>query len=88
MRLTLTRAWAALLALSAASTLISIAVAGGLDGKALTFAGTAILALAWAKAQIIAARYLGLANAPPLQRGFAIALALYMAVLLLLYLLG
>lgn len=86
--MTLTRAWAALLALSAVSTLISIAVAGGLSGAFLTVAGAAILLLAWAKAQIIAARYLGLAKAPSLQRGFASTLALYMCVLMLLYLVG
>ncbi|MGO4908060.1 hypothetical protein ACEN2J_06955 [Pseudorhodobacter sp. W20_MBD10_FR17] len=44
-----------------------------------------ILLLAWAKARIIAARYLGLAQAPTYLRGFSLVLALFMAGLLGIY---
>lgn len=80
----LLRAWAALLVLSLGSTAVSLwhwpsgllAVAGGL-----------ILALAWVKARVILARYLGLAQAPFWRRGFEIALAVFCLGLLGLYLL-
>ncbi|MCB1333871.1 MAG: cytochrome C oxidase subunit IV family protein [Roseivivax sp.] len=67
-----TRAWLALLALSAVST--AIAWQGG-AGMAVTLA---ILVLAWAKAQVILRSYLGLAQAPEWSRGFAMVLALFM----------
>ena len=67
-----TRAWLLLVALSLGSTLIALA------GQAGLAAALAILVLAWAKAQIILRHYLGLAAAPSWGRGFALALALYM----------
>ncbi|MBC7153389.1 MAG: nitric oxide reductase F protein [Rhodobacteraceae bacterium] len=50
------------------------------------FAGALILALAWLKARVILARYLGLAAAPFWRRGFEVALALFCLLLLGLYL--
>ncbi len=80
------RAWLNLLALSGGSTLIAAAVAGGgFSGAARLAAGAAILALAWAKARVILARYLRLADAPFWHRGFQIVLALYATGLLGLY---
>ncbi len=85
----LTRAWAWLVALSLGSTVIAMQVsAGSLQGLAVTAAGAAIMALAWAKARIILARYLGLAQAPFWHRGFSLVMALYCAGLLVLYLIG
>jgi len=84
-----TAAWLFLLALSAGSTGLSVAVArGALDGTAARLVGAAILALAWAKARTILDAYLRLAEAPALRRGFALTLALYALVLLGLYLAG
>lgn len=85
----LTRAWVLLLALSGASTVLSIAVAGGmLSGGAVTLGGAAILALAWAKARTILNAYLRLDEAPALRRGFGLALGLYAILLLGLFLAG
>lgn len=85
----LLRAWAWLMALSLGSTLIAVQVGSGqLQGLMLSASGAAILALAWLKARIILARYLGLAQAPFWHRGFATVMALYCAGLLALYLIG
>lgn len=85
----LLRAWAWLIALSTGSTLLAIAVSrGALTGAGVTAGGAAILVLAWAKAEVILARYLGLAAAPFWHRGFRLVLGLYAAGLLGLYLLG
>jgi hypothetical protein len=84
----LTRAWIALLALSAVSTLLALGLQAGWGRLGLGLTASAILALAWAKARIIANRYLGLAAAPPLRQGFATVLAFYMLGLLALYLMG
>jgi hypothetical protein len=73
--MTVTRAWAALVALSALST---AAAAGLPPGRLLSLA---VLALAWAKARLILDRYLGLAQAPAISRGFALVLALVMLLL-------
>jgi len=82
-----TRAWVALVALSAASTALAVAVSSGsLAGLRVTLAGAAILALAWGKAQLILDAYLGLAAAPALRRGMALVMALYALLLLGLYL--
>ncbi|MDF1618919.1 nitric oxide reductase F protein [Pseudothioclava nitratireducens] len=82
-------AWLWLLALSGASTLLAAAVSQGwLTGLGVTLGGAAILALAWAKARVILARYLGLAEAPFWHRGFSITLAIYALLLLGLYLIG
>ena len=85
----LIRAWAWLIGLSAASTVLAAAVsAGWLAGTGVTLGGAAILTLAWAKAGVILSRYLGLAAAPFWHRGFSIVLALYAILLLALYLIG
>ncbi|MDZ4134320.1 MAG: nitric oxide reductase F protein [Paracoccaceae bacterium] len=83
----LTRAWTGLLVLSALSTLIAVA-GGALTGTALTVSGALILTLAGAKARLILNAYLGLDAAPHWQRGFGQALALYLALMLGLYLIG
>lgn len=84
---TVTRAWALLLALSAASTGLAVAVTSGhITGAALSTAGAAILILAWAKARLILNAYLRLSEAPAFRRGFGLTLALYAALLLALYL--
>lgn len=63
-----TKAWALLLALSAASTTLA---ASGLTGAALTLP---ILMLAGLKAHLILRDYLGLAVAPVWLRGFDLGL--------------
>ena len=70
--MTATQAWLALVALSGGSTLIA-----WWDGTGALVA-VAILALAWAKAQIVLNVYLGLAQVPGWSRGFAIVLGLFM----------
>ncbi|WP_323005931.1 cytochrome C oxidase subunit IV family protein [Pseudorhodobacter sp.] len=84
--LTITRAWLILLALSAASTFVSFNVTTQLPAAIPFLGGVIILLLAWAKARIIAAHYLELAQAPGYLRGFSLVLALFMAALLGLYL--
>lgn len=83
---TITRAWLLLLALSAASTVVSFGVTLQRPASIPFLGGVVILLLAWAKARIIAARYLELAAAPAYLRGFSFVLALFMAGLLGLYL--
>jgi cytochrome c oxidase subunit IV len=73
---TVTRAWGLLIALSALSTAIA---ASGLSGRWLA---ALVLPIAWAKAQVILNRYLGLAQAPAIARGFALVLGLFMALLI------
>ncbi len=81
-----TRAWLMLLALSAASTALSVAVgAGALAGPSATLGGAAILTIAWAKARTILNAYLRLADAPAFRRGFGLTLGLYALLLLGLY---
>ncbi|WP_022705026.1 cytochrome C oxidase subunit IV family protein [Pseudorhodobacter ferrugineus] len=82
---TITRAWLILLALSAASTAVSFNVTLQLPAQIPLLGGIIILLLAWAKARIIAARYLELAQAPAYLRGFSLVLALFMLTLLGLY---
>ena len=65
-----TKAWAMLLALSAASTVLA---ASGLSGAALALP---ILALAGLKAHVILSDYLRLSTAPGWLRGFDLGLAL------------
>jgi Prokaryotic Cytochrome C oxidase subunit IV len=65
-----TKAWALLLALSAASTALA---ASGLGGEALALP---VLILAGLKAHVILRDYLGLAVAPGWLRGFDLGLAL------------
>ncbi|MGB4829362.1 MAG: cytochrome C oxidase subunit IV family protein [Paracoccaceae bacterium] len=70
-----TRAWAILLALSAASTGLA---ASGIAGAGLSLS---VLVLAGMKARVILGAYLGLASAPSWQRGFDLTLGLFLAVL-------
>lgn len=84
----LLRAWIGLLVLSAASTLIAVVVPVAAPGLMLKLSGAAILALAWFKARLILAQYLGLAAAPFWRRGFEITLVLYTVLLLALHLAG
>lgn len=81
----LIRAWTLLIAASAASTALALAVPG-LTETTLMAAGAAILTLAWLKARVILSDYLGLRAAPFWRRGFGMVLALYMIGLLGLYL--
>ena len=74
--MTATQGWLTLVALSAASTLI--AWSGGAGGGTGAWVALAILALAWAKAQIVLNVYLGLAQVPGWSRGFALVLGLFM----------
>ncbi len=71
-----TRAWIVLIVLSAASTAIA---ASGMQGRMLALA---VLPIAWVKAQVVLNRYLGLAQAPVIARGFALSLAAFMALLI------
>lgn len=80
----LLRAWGWLIGLSLGSAAVSLWQWPPLLAAA---AGGIILALAWLKARVILARYLGLAGAPFWRRGFGIALALFCLLLLGLYLL-
>lgn len=83
----LLRAWAALMILSLGSTVVAALVSGGGLGRTASLAaGATILALAWAKARVILARYLGLARAPSWRQGFEIVLGLFALGLLVLYL--
>lgn len=82
-RVALTRAWIALIALSLGSTLLSLDLVP--DGWQAA-SGAAVLMLAWLKARVILARYLGLAQAPSWMRGFGISLAMFCLLLLGLYL--
>lgn len=82
----ITRAWLILLVLSAASTAVSFGVTLKRPETIPLLGGVVILLLAWAKARVIAARYLELAQAPAYLRGFSLVLALFMAGLLGLYL--
>lgn len=70
--MTLTRAWLALLILSALSTLLAIS---GLSGAVLA---AGVLGLAFVKAQVILGHYLELVHAPFWRRGFSWVLALFM----------
>lgn len=80
-------AWLWLLALAAASTALALATdAGVISGLWTKVASAAILTLSWLKARVILADYLGLNAAPAIRRGFDLVLALFMALLLALYL--
>ena len=75
----LLRTWLALVALSAAVTIMS--------EQPGHVAGAAILLLCGLKARLILSCYMGLFRAPAWQRGFDLVLALLIALLLGLYLL-
>ncbi len=70
----ITRAWALLLALSAASTALA---ASGATGAAFVLS---VLALSGLKARVILIDYLGLRAAPAWAHGFDLALALLLLV--------
>lgn len=79
----LTRAWAWLVGLSLAGTAAAALVETG--AGAMT-AGVAMLCAALAKARLILLAYLGLAEAPSWRGGFVAVLALFTALLAVLYL--
>jgi len=79
----LINAWIALIVLSLATTALSIA---GSDKTWVPVTGTAILLIAWIKARLVLARYMGLAAAPSWQGGFDICLGIFVLVLGGLYL--
>lgn len=79
----LVRAWLALVGLGAATS--AFAALGGSPPVSWPLAA-AVLALAWLKARLILARYLGLAAAPTWRRGFETVLGLYALLLLGLFL--
>lgn len=83
----LTKAWAALIGLSAVSTVIALSLPG-LDAAALKGASALILLIAWLKARVILSRYLGLQAVPAIGRGFGLVLALFMLAAGGLYLAG
>lgn len=70
------RAWLLLIALSAATTAVSLG--GG--------PGLIILGIAWVKARLILGTYLGLDGVPAIRRGFDLVLALMVAGMGVLYL--
>jgi len=72
-----------LIGLSLASTLLSFPA---FSSHWSTASGIAVLLLAWQKARIILAQYLGLAAAPRWQRGFNLALGAVFLTFLALYL--
>lgn len=79
----LLRAWLWLIGLSLGSTAVSL---WHWPPSFAALAGAVILVLAWLKARVILARYLGLSAAPFWRRGFEISLALFCLLLLGLYL--
>lgn len=79
----LRRAWAWLLALGLATTIGALAIEAG---RLTPLVGAVILMIAFLKARLILARYLGLAQAPFWRRGFDLALGAFTALLLGLYL--
>lgn len=79
----LLRAWLWLIMLSLAATAVSV---WPWPVAFTPVAGTLVLGLAWLKARVILARYLGLAAAPFWRRGFDMALGLFCLLLLGLYL--
>lgn len=83
-RRTLHIAWGSLIALGAATTLLS---PGGVWEVWPIPAAMAVLSLAWLKARIILSTYLGLSAAPFWRRGFEFGLAVLCLILLGLYLL-
>ncbi|SEK02917.1 Cytochrome C oxidase subunit IV [Cribrihabitans marinus] len=76
----LTRAWAGLVALSLATTALTLA---GLPAR---LTGALVLLLALLKARVILARYLELDRAPRLLAGFTAAIVAAGALILVLYL--
>lgn len=79
----LLRAWITLIGLSAVSTVVSI---WSVPVEWQAAVGAALLGVAWLKARVILARYLGLAASPFWARGFGFGLSLLSIILLGLYL--
>ncbi|SDG41315.1 nitric oxide reductase NorF protein [Celeribacter baekdonensis] len=75
-------AWALLVALSFGSTALS---ASGIWAQWPIVAGVAVMALAWQKARIILADYMGLQRAPRWRRGFDVCLTGLCLLMLALY---
>ena len=76
-------AWLVLIALSLGSTALSVS---GLWDRWPIIAGVAVMVLAWQKARIILAQYLGLQQAPAWRRGFNVGLTGLCLLMLGLYL--
>lgn len=74
-KVTPTRAWGALVALSLASTLVAWSGGQGIG------AAVVILALGGVKARVILDDYLGLRHVPGWRRGFAAGLVVYLLAL-------
>lgn len=81
----LTRAWFALLVLTAVSAGVAM-VLPGLDATATRIAGAVILLVSWSKARLILGRYLDLDEAPRVWRAFEFVLGLVVLGFLGLYL--
>ncbi len=77
------RAWGRLVALSLASTMLSRPEIWAIWPAC---AGVLVLLLAWLKARIILAHYLGLAEAPSWRGGFYFVLAMFCLIMLGLFL--
>ncbi|MDO5705345.1 MAG: cytochrome C oxidase subunit IV family protein [Paracoccus sp. (in: a-proteobacteria)] len=82
MRDPLIRAWLILIAASLGATAAALSP---LPGRV---AMVVVLALAWVKARVVLAAYLELDETPPIRRAFDLALALFMALAGLLYLIA
>ena len=81
----LTAAWLALLALSAATALLTVIDAAHLDRRAATIA---VLVLAGLKARVILASYLGLSGTRFWTRVFDSAIGLFLILASAIYLIG
>lgn len=81
----LTEAWLALVGLSAATTLMTLAAPSD-SGRLLVAAG--VLGLAGLKARVILARYLGLQNSRFWMRAFDLTIGVFLALGLAVYMLG
>ena len=79
----LIRAWAWLVGLGLATTAAAEGIGAGL---AVPVLGTGLLAVAFVKARLILARYLGLDAAPAWRRGFEAAIGAFLVLLAGLYL--
>lgn len=81
----LVEAWIALVALSVATTLMTLAVPSG-AGRMLVAAG--VLGLAGLKARVILVRYLGLQNSRFWMRTFDLMIGVFLALGFAVYVLG
>lgn len=82
----LAQAWLTLVGLTVLTSVLAKFIASAdMSGGAMMVAGPMLLLLALAKARIILARYLGLAQVPSVLRGFTVVLLLYLVLLAALY---